>query len=290
MELISIRSAGFLIFLSLNLALANPTDYAFSDGSKGRMEKQLHSDPVPRLDGETVDVSVNYCPDKSERGGFCGNTKTPLAGCNSLMIAAESGDLNRVRTLLDEGADVNAKGPAGHSALSLTAVAGHLNVVEALLAAGAHPNARMYGSHSGEFSTLMCAMDRCNKEWMKIVDAMIAAGAEVNPKDFSRSPLMYAVERHDVVLVKALLARGANVNLKSGIGTTPLMTATVSCVPSVEVVKLLVAAGADADARSNDGETALSLLDTCSKLMSTTSRATDRTTRNEIARLLNSKR
>ena len=100
----------------------------------------------------------------------------------------------------------------------------------------------------------------------------------MNPTgSFSRSPLMYAIERKDIVLVKALLARGADVNLKSEIGITPLMTATVSSEPRIEVVKLLLAAGADANARSKDGETALSLLDKYSK---------DETARDQIARLL----
>ena len=220
-----------------------------------------------------VKPSLN-CPPKNERGRFCSEN----SGCNALMRAAESGDLNQVRTELDQGADVNARIAGGQTALMLASASGQLRVVTVLLKARADPNATAFSFHGGEFSTLMAGLDRCNKDWMRILDAMIAAGGEVNPKGpFSRSPLMYAVERKDVVLVKALLARGADVNLKNEIGITPLMSATVSSIPSIEVVKLLLAAGADVDARSKDGETALSLLDMYPK---------DKTTRDQISRLL----
>jgi len=177
------------------------------------------------------------------------------------MIAAENGELIRVRALLQEGVDVNARSNSGHTALMLAANAGHLEVVKALLSARADANIRAFTFHAGEFMTLMAAMDRSNKDWLKILDAMIAAGAEVNPKEvFSSSPLMYAITRYDPVLVKALLKRGADVNLKNERGTTPLMTAVMSRGSTVEIVKLLLAAGADPDTRNNDGETALSML------------------------------
>ena len=219
-------------------------------------------------------LSIN-CPSKSEGDRFCNES----SGCNALMRAAESGDLKLVRTLLDQGANVNAKVTAGGpTALMLASAAGQLRVVKALLQAGADPNVKAASFHGGEFSPLISALDRCNKDWERLLDAIIAAGGEVNPKGpFSRSPLMYAVEKKDVVLVKALLARGADVNLKSEIGITPLMTATVSSGPSIAVVKLLLAAGADAKARSKNGQTALSLLDAYSK---------DKATRDQIARLL----
>jgi len=57
------------------------------------------------------------------------------------------------------------------------------------------------------------------------------------------------------------------------------MTAIMSAGATVEVVKLLLAAGADANARSNDGETALTLLAKYQK---------EKATRDEIARLLKS--
>lgn len=203
-------------------------------------------------------------------------------GCNQLMIAAENGDLNRVREQLEKGVDVNARSQGGHTALMLAAAAGHLEVVKALLNAKADPNIGAISFHAGEFLTLMAAMNRCNKDWEKILDAMIAAGGEVNPKKvFINSPLMYAITRYDPVLVKVLIAKGADVNLKNKRGTTPLMTAVMSRGSSAENVKLLLAAGADTDAHNNDGETALSMVHVY---------VTEKNERAELSRLLRKQR
>lgn len=258
----------YVIVFSLVVGVGSATGHCLS----ARTAKHHH-----KIERQRVQVEPdNGCSPAKERRRFCSQNGN---GCNALMRAAESGDLNSVRMELNRGTDVNIR-PAenGPTALMLASAAGQLPIVTALLKAGADPNAKAFSFHDGEFSTVMAALDRCNKDWMKILDAIIAAGGEVNPKgSFSRSPLMYAVERKDVASVKALLARGADVNLKSETGSTPLMTATVSSGPSIEVVKLLLAAGADANARSKDGETALSLLDKYSK---------DEAARDQIARLL----
>lgn len=194
------------------------------------------------------------------------------------MIASENGDLNRVREQLEKGVDVNARSDTGHTALMLAAFAGNLEVVNALLNAKADPNIRAYTFHGGEFLTLMAAMNRCNDDWDKILDAMIAAGGEVNPKTaFSSSPLTHAITRYDPVLVRALIERGADVNLKNERGTTPLMTAIMSRGATVENVKLLLAAGADANVRDNEGKTALEFVDIYVK---------EKTERAELSRLL----
>lgn len=89
---------------------------------------------------------------------------------------------------------------------------------------------------------------------------------------------MYAIRwLHDLVIIKALLVRGPDVNLKDADGMTPLMMATLTSGPSVPVVKLLLSAGADAKAQNNEGDTALTLLYKSVK---------DRKERNEISRLL----
>ena len=53
-------------------------------------------------------------------------------------------------------------------------------------------------------------------------------------------------------MAKALIADGANVNIRNNDGDTPLMSNF-----SVEAAKLLVAAGADVHAKNHEGKTAL---------------------------------
>jgi len=204
----------------------------------------------------------HFCPTKEQRGGsLCpegelGTTQEP--GCTPLMRAAESGRLAKVRALLAAGADVNAKIPHWeHTALMLAAGNDHLEVVEALLAAGADPNAVAFG-HGGVFSLAwMFAMDRCNKKWLEMMDAMIAAGVEINPKTgLYLSPLGYGIVEKDTVMVEAMLKRGADVNLRDeATGETLLMFA--ARYSSVEVVKILLDAGADVNATNKEGNTAL---------------------------------
>jgi ankyrin repeat protein len=66
-------------------------------------------------------------------------------GITPLMAAAQAGHTETVRTLLDAGADVNARrggGAKGRTALIDAAGAGHAEIVRLLLGKGADPNAR----------------------------------------------------------------------------------------------------------------------------------------------------
>lgn len=56
------------------------------------------------------------------------------------------------------------------------------------------------------------------------------------------APLVYAIEGCDVVMITALLKRGADVNWNGG---KPLVAAVTNAYPEVEIVKVLLAAGAD---------------------------------------------
>lgn len=60
----------------------------------------------------------------------------------SLFAAAESGDLERARDLLDRGADLNARDDTKATPLHIAARYGHFDVVELFIANGADVNAR----------------------------------------------------------------------------------------------------------------------------------------------------
>jgi uncharacterized protein len=68
------------------------------------------------------------------------NTERMDSG-TALGQAAESGDLERLQTLLGEQIDVNVRDAGGRTALMLAVLHGHSRAVDALLAAGADPNA-----------------------------------------------------------------------------------------------------------------------------------------------------
>lgn len=185
-------------------------------------------------------------------------------GSTPLMHAAAAGRLDEVRSLLKSGADVNQKQILGITALMCAAGAGHLNVVKALLEAGADPNALGGLGHPRVIlSVLTVAMNRHNKNRMEIIDTLIAAGAKVNPPpSFPESPLDAMVIERDLEMIRALLKRGADPNWENEIGRTPLVNAlTDGNGPDVEVVRLLLEAGADAKTMVNVGDYCVSVLD-----------------------------
>src|SRR5437588_802530 len=63
-------------------------------------------------------------------------------GFTPLMAAAYCGDQECVQFLLERGAPVNARTPAGLTALIEATLSGNVAVVQALLARGAEPNPR----------------------------------------------------------------------------------------------------------------------------------------------------
>ena len=156
-------------------------------------------------------------------------------GGTPLLFAARSGDTGSARLLLAAGANVNDALPDGTSALVLAAHSGHGDTAELLLEKGANPN---------------------------------AAGS-------GYTALHAAVLRSDLNLVKALLARGANPDLRTTKGTplrrdttdfnlpatlissTPYLLAARFLEP--EIMEALVAGRADVSLTMRDGTTALML-------------------------------
>ncbi|HEX6732316.1 MAG TPA: ankyrin repeat domain-containing protein [Pyrinomonadaceae bacterium] len=180
-----------------------------------------------------------------------------------LMRAAEAGNVDDLRELLKAGADVNeALGRLGITALTLAAGRGHLEVVKLLLSAGADPNAAGGVAHVGFFTVLTYAMNPHNKNRLEIIDALIAAGARLNPPNWwPVSPLDAAVSSNDIAMVKELLKRGGDVNWENQIGSTALVTAILVSERNVEMVRLLLEADANPNKpRLSIGNSCVSIL------------------------------
>ena len=111
---------------------------------------------------------------------------------------------------------------AGDSALTKAVKAGDLQAVRALVKQGADVNAR-----SGDGSTpLLWAVDGSNAEIARI---LIAAKAKVDvATDLGVTPLLHAARTGDAAMVDLLLRAGANPSLAHVEGETPLMAASRS--------------------------------------------------------------
>lgn len=91
------------------------------------------------------------------------------------------------------------------------------------------------------------------------VEALLAAGADVDIRNSDGcTPLHWACSRDDddgVIIVKRLLSAGASVGANESYGETPLHYASVD--GSSSVIDLLIERGADVHARNDDGEMAI---------------------------------
>ncbi len=86
---------------------------------------------------------------------------------------------------------------------------------------------------------------------------LLDKGMNPNVIESGQSPLMIAARNGETKLTRALIAFGADVNLRNEDGTTALMLAARH--GHSQVVEMLLKAGADAELRNNRGYTSADL-------------------------------
>jgi hypothetical protein len=168
--------------------------------------------------------------------------------------------------LVAKGADAKAIGASGRTGLIVAANQNDMTMAQFFLDQGVNVNAVDTNDKSGH-TALMAAAAQCNTAMVK---ALIQKGADVNmattdaavvrngPLAFKgRTALMMAVPYGSVELIRALLDARANVNARDVAGMTPLMFAVASENQNPEVIKMLLAAGADSKIQMTTGETAV---------------------------------
>ena len=136
-----------------------------------------------------------------------------------LIGAAESGDIVRVRELLDSGEDPNIRDNDDYTSLIRASENGHTEIVKLLLDRGADPNIQDgWGS-----TALMVALYRGQTE---IAELLLDRGVDPNIIDKrGDTALIIASQQGDTEIVELLLDRGADPDIKDGWGITALMNA-----------------------------------------------------------------
>ncbi|MFN4160634.1 MAG: ankyrin repeat domain-containing protein [Stenotrophomonas sp.] len=178
---------------------------------------------------------------------------TPVSAASldeRLHRAAEKGDASAVRTLLGHGAQVDARGAGKVTPLLSATHHNHVEAALALIQAGADVNAK----DAIQDSPYLYAGARGHIE---ILRATLAAGADLKSTNrYGGTALIPAAERGHVEAVATLIAAGVHVDHVNTLKWTALLEAIILAdggARHVEIVRQLIAAGADVNLPDGEG-------------------------------------
>lgn len=137
--------------------------------------------------------------------------KKSLRLSSELIEATSTGNLKKVKELIDYGVDVNVQNEIGETALIIATYQDRRDIVKCLIEAGTDVNIK----NKGGYTSLMQASYHNN---ITILKQLIDAGADVNSKnDDGRSALYFAIsenfKRDNYRIIKVLLDNGSEYNI-----------------------------------------------------------------------------
>ena len=216
---------------------------------------------VPQADGATALQWAAHWDDLETaelliRAGALVNAANHY-GVSPLELACTNGSAPMVKMLLKGGAIPNTVFSTGETPIMRAARVGNVDTVKVLHAHGADVNAK---ESSEEQTALMWAVA---EKHLEVARVLIEAGADVHARSRTLkkpkatgsyyaptlqpyggyTPLLFAARENNLDVVRLLLAAGANVNDAAADGVTPLLVATVR--GHVELAAALMERGAD---------------------------------------------
>jgi uncharacterized protein len=205
-------------------------------------------------------------------------------GETALMWSAH--DPDKIKLLLQHGADINAKAKSGNTILLIACVGyGKYDIIKMLLDKGADPltknvkkeTALMRASIFGDTATISLLLSKSidvNAQDQDGNTALINAVLNSNRSavfkllehgadpeiamSFGLTALSCAVIYNDIETVNAILKKIKNVNAIHADGHTALMWATYNEYDNISIIQALLDKGADVNMKATDGSTALS--------------------------------
>jgi ankyrin repeat protein len=173
-----------------------------------------------------------------------------------LISASEKGDVEAVKSLLNKGVYIHAQDKQGRCALVAAAYKNHLEIVDLLIAAGADVNMK---DNTIQSAYLISTME--GHGYIDLLKKILKAGGDVHSTDSDNGTgLIRASDRGHVEIVKELLKTDIRVNHINRMGWTALFEAILlggGDERHMEIVRLLVDAGADFNLQDKDGASPL---------------------------------
>ena len=199
--------------------------------------------------------------------GEATNQPSPKGGneTQDMLDAAEAGDLDAIKKLIDTGVSVNGLGDDQSTALHFAAQEGHVDVAKLLIEKGADINAKddidqtpvdraRFWKQEKIIALLeSSSIHEAAKEGnLNTVIQQLNTGADVNhPNESGDTPLTYAAFMGHLEIVDLLIDQGAKVSAKGLGGWTPLHLATQR--GHKKISQLLIEKGADINATTDEG-------------------------------------
>ena len=219
----------------------------------------------------------------AQDGGSTGLPELPRGPLTPLHLAAFGPDVRLVETLVEAGADLNARDGLGRTPLHLAALAGRSEAIRTLVSHGAAVDARdraftRWDAYSDPLTTVRMEMELARpptlEEWKEpaqtalhyaahadkpaAVRTLLSAGADIEATtDSGATAVHVAANRGSLGALGALIESGAELNARIEMGRTPLHAAAEGF--SEGAVHDLLTAGADPHAVDRNGQTALHL-------------------------------
>lgn len=159
----------------------------------------------------------------------------------SLHSAVDQGDLSKVKSMVEQGADMNEVDKNGATPLMYAAQDGHMAIVRYLVEQGA----------VNDTPLILAAM----MNHMNVVQYLVENGADLETYYMGYTALLAAVSKGHVEVVTYLVQHGADKEKAMNDDTTPLMLAARK--GDMAIVQFLVENGADKNAVRKDGGNAL---------------------------------
>ncbi len=172
----------------------------------------------------------------------------------ALIAAAERGDARAVAQLVAAGAAVDGRDPSGRTALLAATQGNHADAARVLIGAGADVNAKAANDDS---PYLLAGAEG----YLEILRMTLAAGADLGSLNrYGGTALIPAAHHGHVEAVRMLLGTEIDIDHVNRLGWTALLEAVIlgdGGPRHIEIVKLLLAAGANAAIADAHGATAL---------------------------------